>query len=261
MNKLIVFNFKMAPSSFAEAKEIFQIFKKFSQKVKPNKIIIAPPYVYLAEASNIFEKECFLGAQDVFWFNRNSATGEISPKMLKSFGVEYVIVGHSERREYFNETDEIINSKIKACLSSDLIPILCIGEKNRKKGDCSSSFRIKKILFEQLNYALRGVILKKSSDLIITYEPVWAISANQPKELENPEEIEKTISLIRFWLARRFSEKIAKNIYILYGGSVNSQNISSFLSLKEIDGVLVGGASTNKADLTNLLKKLTIRLR
>jgi len=261
MNKFIVFNFKMAPSSLAEAKEIFKIFKKFSEKIKSNKIIIAPPFTYLAEASDIFKKECFLGAQDVFWFNRNSATGEISPKMLKSFGVEYVIVGHSERREYFDETNEIINSKIKACLSSDLIPILCIGEKNRKKGDCSTSFRIKKILFEQLNYALRGIIIGKSSDLIVAYEPVWAISANEPKKLESIEETEKTVSLIRFWLARRFSEEIAKNIHILYGGSVNSQNISSFLSSKEINGVLVGRTSTNKADLTKLLKKLTIRLR
>jgi triosephosphate isomerase len=256
MNKFIVFNFKMAPASLKEVKEIFQIFKKFLQKIKPNKIIIAPPSIYLTEASDIFQKECVLGAQDVFWFNRNSATGEVSPKMLKSLGVEYIIVGHSERREYFNETNEIINSKIKACLSNNLTPVLCVGEKNRKKGDSSSSFRIKKILFEQLNYALRGIILEKSADLIIAYEPVWAISANQPKELENPKETEKTISLIRFWLARRFSEKIAKNIRILYGGSVDSQNISSFLSLKEINGVLVGRASTNKMELTKLLKKI-----
>jgi len=256
MNKFIVFNFKMAPSSLIEVKEIFRIFKKFAQKVKPNKIIIAPPSIYLAEASDVFQKECALGAQDVFWFNRNSATGEISPKMLKSFGVEYIIVGHSERREYFNETNEVINSKIKACLSNDLTPILCVGEKNRKKGDSSSSFRIKKILFEQLNYAMRGIIIKKSTDLIVAYEPVWAISANQPKELEDPKEIEKTINLIRFWLARRFSEKIAKSMRILYGGSVDSQNISSFLSLKEINGVLVGRTSTNRIELKKLFAKI-----
>jgi len=256
MNKFIVFNFKMAPASLVEAKEVFRIFKKFSKKLKSYKIIIVPPYIYLAEASNTFQKQCSLGAQDVFWFNRNSATGEISPKMLKSLGVEYVIVGHSERREYFNETDTIINSKIKACLNGNLTPILCIGEKNRKKEESSLSFRIKKILFEQLNYALRGIQIKKSSDLIIAYEPIWAISANRPKELEDPEETEKTISLIRFWLARRFSENIAKNLHILYGGSVNSQNIFSFLSLKEINGVLIGGASTNKTELTKLLKKI-----
>jgi triosephosphate isomerase len=246
----------MAPSSLTEAKEIFKIFKKFSQKIKSNKIIIVPPFTYLAEASDTFKNECFFGAQDVFWFNRNAVTGEISPKMLKSFGVEYIIVGHSERREYFDETDEMINLKIKACLSSNLIPILCIGEKDRKKKDSSTSFRVKKILFEQLNYALRGIILKKPSDLIIAYEPIWAISTNQPKKLESPEETEKTISLIRFWLARRFSEKIAKDMRILYGGSVNSQNILSFLSSKEIDGALVGRTSTNKADLINLFKRI-----
>ena len=255
MKKLIFFNFKMAPGSLKDAKEIFLIFKKFLRKVGSSKVILIPPYVYLAEASSIFEKECSLGAQDMFWFNRNSATGEISPKMLKSFGVKYVIIGHSERREYFNETDEMINLKIKACLSSNLIPILCIGEKDKKKED-SSSFRVKKILFEQLNYALRGIILKDSSDLVIAYEPIWAISANEPKRIENPEEIEKTISLIRFWVARRFSEKIAEDLNILYGGSVNSNNIHSFLSFKEINGVLVGGASTNKVELTKLFKKI-----
>ncbi len=253
MNKFIVFNFKMAPGSLKDAKEIFLIFKKFLQKVGSSKVIIVPPYVYLAEASNMFQKECSLGAQDMFWFNRNSATGEISPKMLKSFDVKYVIVGHSERREYFNETDEIINLKIKACLSSNLIPILCIGEKDRKKKDNSSSFQVKKILFEQLNYALRGIILKDSSDLVIAYEPIWAIGSDYP---EDPEEVQKTISLIRFWVARRFSEKIAENLHILYGGSVNSQNILSFLSSKEINGVLIGGASTNKTELTKLFKKI-----
>lgn len=253
MNKFIVFNFKMAPASLTEAKEIFCIFKTFLQEIKSNKIIIVPSYVYLAEASSTFQKECFLGAQDMFWFNRNSATGEISPKMLKSFGVKYIIVGHSERREYFNETNEIINSKIKACLYNDLIPILCIGEKERKKSDSSSSFQVKKILFEQLNYALRGVILNNPSDLVIAYEPIWAIGSD---DSEDPEEIQKTISLIRFWLARRFSEDIAKDLHILYGGSVNSQNILSFLSFKEINGVLIGGTSTNKVELKKLFKKI-----
>jgi len=253
MNKFIVFNFKMAPVSLLEAKEIFQVFKKFSENLKSYKIVIIPPYVYLPTAEENLEKKYALGAQDVFWFNRNSITGEISPKMLKSLGVQYVIIGHSERREYLKETDAIINSKIKACLNSNLIPILCIGEKDRKKGEPCLSLRIKKILFEQLNYALRGIQIKKSSDLIIAYEPIWAIGSAQS---ENSEEMQGIIALIRFWLARRFSEKIAKNLVILYGGSVNSQNISSFLSSKEINGVLVGRASTNKTELTKLLKKL-----
>lgn len=244
----------MAPASLTEAKRLFRIFKNFLQRIKAYKVIIAPPYIYLAQASDSFEKECYLGAQDIFWFNRNSVTGEISPKMLKSLGIKYVIIGHSERRAYFNETDEMINSKIKACLSNDLIPILCIGEKDRKKGEDCLSFRIKEILFRQLNYALRGISIKKLSNLIVAYEPIWAIGSDTPEE---PEDTQKIIGLIRFWLARRFSERIAKNLPILYGGSVKSQNILSFLSLKEIDGVLVGGASINKIELTMLLKKIT----
>jgi len=189
-----------------------------------------PPYIFLAEAKDELGKSCFLGAQNVFWFDRYSVTGEISPKMLKLLKSQYVIIGHSERREYLQETEAMINLKIKTCLKDDLKPILCIGEKERKDKDSSSSFPVKKILFEQLNHAFQGVQIKKPSDLII--------------------------SLIRFWLARRFSEKLAKNLPIIYGGSVNAQNILSFLKLKEGAGVLVGGASTNKNELTKILKQL-----
>ena len=253
MEKLIIFNFKMAPSSLAEAKNVFQIFNKFSSKIKKHKLIIVPPYIFLAEAKEVLGKKCFLGAQNVFWFDRYSVTGEISPKMLKLLKSQYVIIGHSERREYLQETEVMINLKIKTCLKDGLKPILCIGEKERKGKDSSSSFSVKKILFEQLNHAFQGVQIKKSSDLVIAYEPIWAIGSGKSQDLV---EVEKTISLIRFWLARRFSEKLAKNLPIIYGGSVNNQNILSFLKLKEGAGVLVGGASTNKNELIKILKQL-----
>ena len=253
MAKLIIFNFKMAPASLAEVKKIFQIFNKFSQKIKNNKLIVIPPYLYLVEAKEKIGDKCLLGAQNVFWLDRCAVTGEISPKMLKLLKLQYVIIGHSERREYLKETDEIINFKVKACLKDGLKPILCIGEKERKGKDSSSSFSVKKILFEQLNHAFQGVQIKKSSDLIIAYEPIWAIGSGEPQDLT---EVQKTIALIRFWLARRFSEKLAKNLSIIYGGSINAQNILSFLKLKESAGVLVGGASTNKNELTKILKKL-----
>jgi triosephosphate isomerase len=253
MGKLIIFNFKMAPSSLAEAKKIFQIFNKFSSKIKKHKLVIVPPYIFLAEAKEDLGKNCFLGAQNVFWFDRHSVTGEISPKMLKLLKSQYAIIGHSERREYLQETEAMINLKIKTCLKDGLKPILCVGEKERKDKDCSSSFLVKKILFEQLNHAFQGVQIKKSSDLIIAYEPIWAIGSGKSQDLA---EVEKTISLIRFWLARRFSEKLAKNLAIIYGGSVNSQNIISFLNLKESAGALVGGASTNRNELTKILKQL-----
>ncbi|MDD5760516.1 MAG: triose-phosphate isomerase [Candidatus Pacebacteria bacterium] len=253
MAKLIIFNFKMAPASLIEAREIFEIFNKFSKKIKSNKLVVAPPSVYLSEAKEKIGDKCFLGAQNVFWFNRYSMTGEISPKMLKSLKAQYVIIGHSERREYLKETDAMVNAKIKACLKDNLKPVLCVGEKERRDKDSASSISVKKILFEQLNHALQGLQIKKPSDLIIAYEPVWAIGSGKPQDLK---EVEKIIALIRFWVARRFSEKLAKNLPIIYGGSINAQNILSFLDLKEGAGVLVGGASTNKNELIKILKKL-----
>jgi len=253
MAKLIVFNFKMAPASIAEARQLFKIFNKFSRKIKNIKLIVAPPFIYLTEAKEKMGADCFLGAQNVFWFDRYAVTGEISPKMLKSLKSQYVILGHSERREYLKETDVIINAKVKACLKDGLKPILCIGEKERKDKDSASSFSIKRILFEQLNHAFQGIQITKPSDLIIAYEPIWAIGGGKSQDLI---EVQKTIALIHFWLARRFSEKIAKNLSIIYGGSVNARNILSFLELKESAGVLVGGASTNKNELTKILKKL-----
>ncbi|MFA5360412.1 MAG: triose-phosphate isomerase [Candidatus Paceibacterota bacterium] len=253
MAKLIIFNFKMAPASFVEAREIFEIFNKFSKKIKNNKLAVVPPHVYLTEAKKEIGDKCLLGAQNVFWLDRYSMTGEISPKMLKSLKVQYVIIGHSERREYLKETDAMINAKIKACLKNGLKPILCVGEKERRAEDSSSSISVKKILFEQLNHAFQGIQIKKSSDLMIAYEPIWAIGGNEPQDLK---EVENIAALIRFWAARRFSEKLAKNLPIIYGGSINAQNILSFLGLKESAGVLVGGASTNKNELTKILKKL-----
>lgn len=253
MAKLIIFNFKMAPVSISEARHLFEIFNKYSRKIKSIKLIVAPPFIYLTEAKEKIGDRCFLGAQDVFWFNRYAATGEISPKMLKSLKSQYVLIGHSERREYLKETDEMINAKIKACLKDNLKPVICIGEKERSNKDSVISFSIKRILFEQLNHAFQGVQIKKSSAVIIAYEPIWAIGGQKPQDLG---EVQKIIALIRFWLARRFSEKIAENLPIIYGGSVNAQNILSFLNLKECAGVLVGGASTNKNKLIKILKKL-----
>lgn len=254
MKKLLVFNFKMAPASLAEAKKLFLIFQKYSAQAKKKQIIVIPPYVYLSEAAQMLKNYCDWGAQDVFWFNRHSATGEISPQMLKSLGAEYVIVGHSERREYFQETDEVVNLKIKACLANHLAPILCVGEKERKNKESASSFRIKNAIFSQLNYALRGVILKSSADLVVAYEPLWAIGTERA---EDPLEAAEVMALIRFWFARRFSEKIARGMRIIYGGSVNGQNVSAFLSTPHINGVLVGRAGANRAELTKFLSKIT----
>ncbi|HPC31009.1 MAG TPA: triose-phosphate isomerase [Candidatus Paceibacterota bacterium] len=247
MKKYLVFNWKMSPSSLKEAEVLFKILVKNNPSLK---IIVAPPFIYLEMARKILQNKYSLCAQDVFWQDRTFATGEISPKMLKSLSLEYAIIGHSERRHYFKETDEMINLKMKGCLNNGLIPILCIGEEKRGEKESSSNFKVKKILFDQLNKAFRGIKLNKKSSVIIAYEPVWAIGGKIP---ETVQETEKISDLIRFWLLRRFSESIALSIPILYGGSVKAQNIIEFLSLKNISGVLVGSASTNKTELKKIL--------
>lgn len=247
MKKYLIFNWKMSPASLKETEPILNIFKKNKSLFK---VIVVPPFIYLEKSKIILKNKLFLAAQDVFWQNRAPATGEISPLMLKSIGVQYIIVGHSERKKYFGETDKIINLKIRACLNNGLIPILCIGEKERKDKEDYKSFRIKKTLFEQLNKALTGINLKRKSSLMIAYEPIWAIGSGKPETVKGAEEV---LKLIRFWLLRRFPEPLAKSIPLLYGGSVKAKNIKDYLLSKEINGVLVGSASTNKKELTKIL--------
>ena len=208
--------------------------------------IVVPPFVYLSDLKteklkNPKFKNLKLASQDVFWEDKGAYTGEISAKMLKDFGVEYVIIGHSERRRHLNETDEMINKKVKAALSSGLKVILCVGEdlKTRKKGKKAVESFIKK----QLVAGLKGLgkPLLKSKGLIIAYEPIWAIGTGVPCSAEQARE---TIRFIKVFL----------DVNVLYGGSVDSQNIKDFVELNEIGGVLVGGASLKKEEIKKIIK-------
>ena len=264
--KYLVFNWKMSPSSAEEALELLEVIKEaISQEARPSnpfsKIIVLPPCLYLylmnqiINADKVLAKKITLGAQDVFWHNRWAVTGGISPKMLKNAGARYVLIGHSERQQYFKETAYMINQKIKAALVNNLIPIICVGEKEKRDVD---SFLVKKCIFEQLNNNLAGIKLNAGDTFIIAYEPIWAISSHnqgqgQPESLDD---INKMIGLIRFWVARRFSENIASKMPILYGGSVTGANINLFAQSSVADGVLVGRASTKKQELKKIFQKL-----
>ncbi|MFA5042104.1 MAG: triose-phosphate isomerase [Candidatus Paceibacterota bacterium] len=257
--KLIYFNFKTSLTSSSEAEKIFKVYHQESsffknQKPKNLEIVLAPPFLFLSLAVEQLKDKYIFGSQDVFWFNRRPVTGETSPTMLKSFGVKYSLVGHSERRKHLKEDNEIINKKIRACLENEIVPVLCVGEEKKEGKEGINSFSRKKTLFNQLNYALRGIQIKDSSNLIIAYEPIWAIGSGQA---ENVKEAEKTIALIRFWLCRRFSEKIANDFLILYGGSVSSSNIKEFLFNQGIDGVLIGSASSKKREVEKIFEKIT----
>jgi len=220
MKKIIIANWKCNPATLAEAEKLFN-------KVKKTKAVICPPFLYLS-----MFKGTELGAQDCHWEQSGAFTGEVSPLMLKDSGIRYVIIGHSERRIHFKETDEMINKKLKAALKNDLIPILCIGE---KKGEI-----VEKVISSQLKKDLKGISKDDLKKIIIAYEPVWAIGTG---DFCKPNKAKKALDFIK--------NKI--NTRILYGGSVNSKISKSYIDVG-FDGLLVGGASLDAQEFIKIVK-------
>jgi len=245
MGKTIIFNWKMNPETLKEAKDILNAVKKLSQSAK-QKIIIASPFVYLETLVKSKNKKIELASQDVFWQEKGSYTGEISPTMLKNMEIEWVIIGHSERRQHLNETDEMINKKVLAVLKASLKVILCVGENSaiRKKGDKTIMDFIKKQLDKDLKNVEYSV-----NNLIIAYEPIWAIGTGIPCKSED------AVKIIKFVKKILNTKYKIQNTKILYGGSVNGENIVNFVKYKEIDGVLVGAASLKKEAIKNIINK------
>lgn len=261
LKPLVVANWKCNPPSQKEARHLFEVVRKgIKTGTVPAKrgqspsieVVICPPFVWLKE-SKIWEirsqkgsksPKFWLGAQDCFWEQSGAYTGEISPAMLKDLGCQYVIVGHSERRKYFQETDEMINQKIKAALKAGLKPILCVGEETRDNSDYL-------IIEQQLEKALFGVSAGRIKDLVIAYEPVWAIGTGQPCL---PDEAMKTALFIRKILTKLYARKIAEQVRILYGGSVTAKNAADYVKGAGMDGLLVGGASLNGTEFIEIVK-------
>jgi len=197
-------------------------------------VAVAPPFTALYPLAEFLkESHLKLAAQDVFWEKEGAYTGEVSPTMLKDIGCEYVIIGHSERRQYFGETDEIVAKKVKAAFTYGLKPILCIGERleEREKGETFSV--VKRQLFKALTD------IEKIDTLVIAYEPVWAIGTGKTAL---PAQAQEVHAYLRQLIAEKWGEN-ANNIRILYGGSVKPENIKALMAEDDIDGVLVGGAS------------------
>jgi len=200
--------------------------------------VICPPFVSLASVLDLIEGSSIkLGAQDVYFEEKGAYTGEVSPSMLAEL-CEYVIVGHSERRQYFNETGEVVNKKIVAAFKAGLRPILCIGESLEQR----EAGKTEEVITEQLKSSLAGI--KNTKGLVIAYEPIWAIGTGKAATGEMANE---TIDLIRRTISGMYGEKTAQDMRILYGGSVTASNAMEFMKQPEIDGALVGGASL-KAD-------------
>lgn len=202
-----------------------------------SEVILCVPYTDLfyalltAQNTNIK-----IGAQNMHWEESGAYTGEISAEMLKSIGVEYVIIGHSERRQYFNETDETVNKKIKSAFASELKPILCVGEtlKEREAG------LAQEIVTNQVKEALEGLTDMQVENTIIAYEPIWAIGTGKTATSEDANEM---IKEIRQKIANLYGQNVADGVIIQYGGSVKAANSKELFSTSDIDGALVGGAS------------------
>ncbi len=231
---LIAGNWKMhkTPSeSISFVKNLLERMGNYEDR----EVLVCPPYTSLYPVSNIVkDTPLLLGAQNVFYEEKGAFTGEISPLMLKEIGVEFVICGHSERRNIFGETDEMINKKIKKVVEFGMKPIFCIGEKLEER-EKEETFEVIK---KQLEKGLSG--FKEIEKLTIAYEPVWAIGTGKNA---TPEQAEEVHLFIRKWIKENYGEDAANNIRILYGGSVKPENIDDLIKEKNIDGVLVGGAS------------------
>lgn len=252
MKKYLIFNFKNTPVVIDNLDDIIKIYQDIYSKLK-NKylLVLIPSTLHVLLIKNKLPKSFLFGIQNIFWLDKITITGETTPKMVNNAGIKYVIIGHAERKKYLKEDFLIINNKIKTALSHKLIPILCVGEKEKSEEN-KISFGLKEQIFEELNYSLRGVNLKNEK-LIIAYEPEWAIGSNLTPSLTKIDEVAK---LIRFWLNRRFSEKQGNKIPIIYGGSVDHNNIRSILSLKTINGILIGSKSSNPKLIKKIINKL-----
>lgn len=219
------------------------------KKIKNSEIILCPPFVHLEAFGKIKNKSIKLGAQNVFSEDGGSYTGEISPTMLKNFGCEYVILGHSERRRYFSENNEDINLKIVAAIKNGLRPVLCLGETKAEKENEMTL----QIIEKQIQECLVGVSRTKLEQIIFVYEPVWAVGSDL---IPTANEIMEAKVLIRKILVEMFGQKYIKNIQILYGGSVNCKNSKEVCVDPGLDGVLVGRESLIPHEFMKIVNEL-----
>jgi triosephosphate isomerase (TIM) len=244
---VIAGNWKMFKTR-SEAQSMVLELRQMVQGSEEVEVVVCPPFTALPAVSQVLEGASIrLGAQNVHWEEEGAFTGEISPGMLQDCGCSYVIIGHSERRQYFHETDEVINRKLKKVLATPLIPILCVGEmlEEREAG------RVEEVVLGQLEGDLAGLTAESVSRIIVAYEPVWAIGTGKTA---TPQIAQEVHSMIRRWLAGRYGGELAASIRILYGGSVKPDNAGELMGQEDIDGALVGGASLTAGSFARIVK-------
>ena len=232
----------MNPQTPEKAVDLYKKIVLGTRKVRKSKIVIAPPFVFLSLLRKIGGFE--LGAQDVFWEQDGAYTGEVSARMLKSSGASYVIVGHSERREVLGESDEFINKKVKAALKSGLKTVLCVGERDRNDSNFQNFIK------NQLEADLDGISKNHARNLIIAYEPVWAIGSGRA---DSADDVFEMATYIRRSVFDILGKKAAYETPVLYGGSVSAKNAGRFLNVKGTNGLLVGGASVQAREFIGIV--------
>jgi triosephosphate isomerase len=200
-------------------------------------VAVCPPFTALTAVAELLKgTNIALGAQDVYWKSEGAYTGEISPQMLKAVGCRYVIVGHSERRQYFGETNETVHNKIQALYEAGLTPIICVGERLEER----EAGKTHEVVSRQIGECLAGLPEKKLAASVVAYEPVWAIGTGRTATSEQAQEVQ---AMIREQVADLYNAQVADALRILYGGSVKPDNIRGLMAMPDIDGALVGGAS------------------
>ena len=232
-----------------EGQELVIALRRELYQIEDIDIVVCPPYTLLAYLADALEtSNILIGAQDVYWQDEGAFTGEVSPFMLKDLGCKFVIIGHSERRQYFGETNETVNKKIKAVLKQGLTPIVCVGE-TLKERESGKTF---KILDDHIQNGLRDISDAEIIKIVIAYEPVWAIGTGKTATAAQAQEAQK---YIRDLLKSEYNEDIANIIRIQYGGSVKPENITELISQPDVDGALVGGASLEVGSFSEIVKR------
>ena len=229
-------NWKMNMTA-TQARELASKLLPLVSAVKDRDIVLGPPFTALsAVADAIKGSNIALSAQNLHWEDKGAFTGEISADMLLDSGCKYVIIGHSERRQYFGETDETVNKKVKQALKKGLLPILCVGETLAER----EAGKLNEIINRQITVGLKDISAEDMKKIVIAYEPVWAIGTGKTA---TPEQANEVHALIRQKVKALYSADIAEGNRIQYGGSVTPENVSTLMAMPDIDGALVGGAS------------------
>ncbi|OGX26343.1 MAG: triose-phosphate isomerase [Omnitrophica WOR_2 bacterium RIFCSPHIGHO2_02_FULL_45_21] len=244
---IIAGNWKMH-KTIEEGEKLVNLLKRQLYDLEDIDIVLCPPFTHLAYIADMLESSnILLGAQDMHWEDEGAYTGEISAPMLKSAGCKFVLIGHSERRQLFGETNETVHKKLTSALNNGLTPIVCIGE-NLKQREEGVTFAL---VSEQLELALKALQPERLKEIIIAYEPVWAIGSGKVASSEQAQEVHR---YIRDWLSKNYGLSLAQEVRIQYGGSVKPDNIAGLIAQADVDGALVGGSSLDADSFCAIVK-------